>query len=111
MTLYNKKTGRPIRKSAGSVRQAGFVDSSLLDVEDVAPWTSDDSDDEDEAERRRNASKKSRKRKRSPSPPSPCLAPTVHDQEAEQLTDNELGGTFHRRDPKRAPISLQFNVP
>ncbi len=112
MTQYNKITGRPIRATAGKVRQdTDFVDSGLLEEDDL-PWlTSDDGDVEDDAEQRRRASKKARKRKRSPSPPSPCLAPIIRDQEAEQLTDNELGGAFHRRSSKKPPISLQFNVP
>ena len=112
MTQYNGKTGRPIRSSAGKVRQAvGYVDSSLLEPEDFVPWTSDESGEEDDVEEDCRIKKTTRKRKRSPSPPSPCLAPIIYNQQTEETTDNELGGAFHRRDSKMSPISLQFNVP
>ncbi|KAF1942473.1 hypothetical protein EJ02DRAFT_454170 [Clathrospora elynae] len=117
ITQYNKQTGRPIRKSAGKVKRvAGYVD---IEDEDFGPLTSDDESDdadeaEDEMESRGRADKKKKrelKRKRSPSPPSPHLAPIIYNQELDELTDNEDGGAFHRRTPKKPPITLQFNVP
>ena len=109
-TLYNMHTGRPIRRSA--VRKvAGYVDSGMLEEEGFVPFSSSESEDNEEMEQRGRANKLKRKRKRSPSPPSPRLAPVLYDQELDQLTDNEEGGVFHRRTPKKPPITLQFNVP
>ncbi|KAF1848504.1 uncharacterized protein K460DRAFT_353477 [Cucurbitaria berberidis CBS 394.84] len=111
-TQYNKQTGRPIRKSAGKARKAaGYVDSGMIEEDDYEPLTSDASDDDEVMEQRRRADKTQRKRKRSLSPPSPHLEPILYDQELDQLTDNELGGAFHRHTPKKPPITLQFNVP
>jgi hypothetical protein len=113
LTQYNKKTGRPIRKSAGKVKKvAGYVDSGILEEEGYEPSTDEASDDEEEEmEKRRRADKLIRKRKRSPSPPSPRLDPVIYDQELDQLTDNETSGAFHRSTPKKPPVTLQFNVP
>jgi hypothetical protein len=109
---YNKKTGRPIRKSAGKVKRvAGYVDSSLLeDEEGYESSASEESEDEDMIKRGR-AEKTRQKRKRSPSPPSPHLDPVIYSQELGELTDDETGGAFHRSTPKKPPITLQFNVP
>ncbi|CAO2654216.1 Nn.00g109490.m01.CDS01 [Neocucurbitaria sp. VM-36] len=112
LTQYNKKTGRPIRKSAGKAMKGdGYVDSGMLEEEDFLPLTSEESEDDDEMEQRSHLQKSKRKRKRSPSPPSPHLEPILYDQDLEQLTDNEQGGAFHHHTPKKQPVTLQFNVP
>ena len=118
ITQYNKSTGRPIRKSAGKVRKAaGYVDSGLLEVDDLAPFTTDESESEDADEddmkqsSRVATTKRKAKRKRSPSPPSPHLDPIMYDQEMEALTDDESGGAYHRHTLKKPPVILQFNVP
>lgn len=119
VTQYNKKTGRPIRRSAGKANKAaGYIDSALLEQElegfeeaDFNTCTSEDSDDEHNTGRRRRADRSKRKRKRSPSPPSPRLEPIVYDQEVEELTDNESNGAFHHQTSKKLPVTLQFNVP
>jgi hypothetical protein len=109
---YNKKTGRPIRKSAGKVKQAaGYVDSSILEEEeDYEPSVSEESEDE-EMDKRGRADKTKQKRKRSPLPPSPRLEPMIYNQELDDLTDDETSGVFHRNTPKKPSITLQFNVP
>jgi hypothetical protein len=111
---YNKSTGRPIRKSAGIVKKvAGYVDSGILEEDDFEPLTSDLSEDssEDEMVKRGRIDKTKQKRKRSPSPPSPRLDPIIYNQELEPLTDDETSGAFHHNTPKKAPVTLQFNVP
>jgi hypothetical protein len=109
---YNKKTGRPVRKSAGKVKKAaGYVDSSVLEEgPDYETSSSEESEDEDMEERGRTAKPK-QKRKRTPSPPSPRLEPVIYSQEMDELTDDETGGASHRNTPKKPPITLQFNVP
>ncbi|UPX09634.1 uncharacterized protein EKO05_0000319 [Ascochyta rabiei] len=116
VTQYNKQTGRPVRRSAGKMKPvAGYVDSSILEEEDFIPCTSgDDSEEEDDetsATPRGRADKTKRKRKRSPSPPSPRLDPIIYSQQLDELTDDETGGAFHRRIPKKPPLTLRFNVP
>ncbi|KAF2134489.1 hypothetical protein P153DRAFT_380307 [Dothidotthia symphoricarpi CBS 119687] len=119
MTQYNKKTGRPIRRSAGKVKKvAGYVDSATLEQQleefeaaEFSPLTSGESEDEDEMNHRGRADKSRRKRKRSPSPPSPRLDPIIYDQELDELTDSESNGVFRHQTPKKPPVTLQFNVP
>ncbi|KAF9696655.1 hypothetical protein EKO04_005460 [Ascochyta lentis] len=115
ITQYNKQTGRPVRRSAGKMKPvAGYVDSSILEEEDFIPYTSDDDseeEDETDAKPRGRADKTKRKRKRSPSPPSPRLDPIIYSQQLDELTDDETGGAFHRRTPKRPPVTLRFDVP
>jgi hypothetical protein len=108
---YNKKTGRPVRKSAGKAKKAaGYVDSSVLEEPDYEPTSSEESEDEDMEERGRTAKTK-QKRKRTPSPPSPRLEPMIYNQDMDELTDEETGGAFHRNTPQKPPVTLQFNVP
>lgn len=108
---YNKKTGRPVRRSAGKVKKAaGYVDSSIIEEVDYEPSTSEESEDEDVEERGRGTKTK-QKRKRTPSPPSPHLEPMLYTQQLDDLTDDETGGAFHRNTPKKPPVTLQFNVP
>ncbi|EDU41577.1 hypothetical protein L13192_00356 [Pyrenophora tritici-repentis] len=117
ITSYNKKTGRPVRKSAGKIQKvAGYVD---FEDDEFGPLTTDESEEEEEddmeprgrADKGKNKNKRMTKRKRSPSPPSPHLEPLLYDQELDELTDNEEGGAFHRHTPKKPPMTLQFNVP
>ncbi|KAJ4315814.1 hypothetical protein N0V94_005765 [Neodidymelliopsis sp. IMI 364377] len=93
---------------------AGYVDSSILEAEELIPFSSDDSeseeDDIDDIPRGRT-DKTKRKRKRSPSPASPQIRPMIYNQHLEELTDDENGGAFHRRTPKKPPITLRFDVP
>ncbi|KAL1794304.1 hypothetical protein ACET3X_007725 [Alternaria dauci] len=122
-TQYNQKTGRPVRKSAGKIKRvAGYVDfedpdfAALTDSELSELSELDDDDDDDDMTPLSLSGKKKKnkgalKRKRSPSPPSPHLEPLIHNQELDDLTDNEEGGAFHRNDPKKPPVTLQFNVP
>jgi hypothetical protein len=103
---YNKKTGRPIRRSAGHIKSlAGFVDSAVLDEDDDEPMEvpSEDDDDGEAIWRRR-----SKKRKRSPSPAPPPLDPIIYDEAAEGPSDNESIG--HDSDAY-TPVTLQFNIP
>lgn len=113
ITQYNKNTGRPVRRSAGKMkREAGYVDSKILEEEDFMPDSSgDESDDDEETPRGRGDRLKKRKRKRSPSPPSPRLDPIIYKPQLEGLTDDEASGTFHRRTPKKPPVTLRFDVP
>ncbi|KAJ4338838.1 hypothetical protein N0V95_007965 [Ascochyta clinopodiicola] len=115
VTQYNKQTGRPVRRSAGKMKLvAGYVDSSILEEEGFIPYTSDDDSEEEDdtsATPRGRADKTKRKRKRSPSPPSPRLDPIIYNQQLDELTDDETGGAFHRRTPKKPPLTLRFDVP
>jgi hypothetical protein len=112
ITQYNKKTGRPVRRSAGKMKPvAGYVDSRILEEEDFIPYTSNDETDEEEGTPRGRGDKQKRKRKRSPSPPSPRLDPIIYNPQLDGLTDDETGGAFHRRTPKKPPVTLRFDVP
>ncbi|KAJ4341249.1 hypothetical protein N0V87_001990 [Didymella glomerata] len=112
VTQYNKKTGRPVRRSAGKMKPvAGYVDSRILEEEDFIPYTSEDQSEEEEGTPRGRGDKPKRKRKRSPSPPSPRLDPIMYKPQLDELTDDEAGGTFHRRTPKKPPVTLRFDVP
>ncbi|RMZ69589.1 dna-binding protein [Pyrenophora seminiperda CCB06] len=115
---YNQRTGRPVRKSAGKMKKAeGYVDFEDELDDEFGPLTAEESEEEEQDDMKprrwgdRNKGRRITKRKRSPSPPSPFLEPLLYDQELEELTDNETGGAFHRRTPKKPPITLQFNVP
>lgn len=111
ITQYNKQTGRPVRRSAGKMKPAaGYVDSSILEEEEFVPYASEESEEADDTPRGR-AGKTRRKRKRSPSPPSPRLDPIIYNQQLDELTDSETGGAFHRRTPKKPPVTLRFDVP
>lgn len=96
-------------------KAVGYVDSCILEEDDLVPLTSDASEDDDEDDddmpQRGRPDKRKRKRKPSSSSLSPCLEPILYDQELDDLTDNELGGAFHRHAPKKSPVTLQFNVP
>jgi|SRR5690242_14940459 len=106
ITQYNKRTGRPVRRSAGKMKPvAGYVDSRVLEEGDFIPFTSEEESEEDDTGRMK------RKRKRSPSPPSPRLEPTIYKPTLDELTDDEAGGTFHRRTHKKLPVTLRFDVP
>lgn len=112
ITQYNKKTGRPVRRSAGRMKPvAGYVDSRILEEEDFIPSTSDDESEEGECTPRGRGDKPKRKRKRSPSPPSPRLNPIIYKPQLDEFTDEESGGTFHRRTPKKPPVTLRFDIP
>lgn len=112
ITQYNKRTGRPVRRSAGKMkRNAGYVDPTVLDEEDFLPYTSQDDSEEDTSSPRGRTEKHRRKRKRSPSPPSPHIAPIVYEPQLDELTDHETSGAFHRRTPKKPPVTLRFDVP
>ena len=91
---------------------AGYVDSRVLEEEDFIPHTSEDESEEDDTGTPRGrADKTKRKRKRSPSPPSPRLDPIIYNPQLDELTDDETGGAFHRRTPKKPPVTLRFDVP
>lgn len=114
LTRYNKDTGRPIRKSAGKAsKPRDYIDSGILDNDDFLASTTEDSDTEQDMGPRRSSArlKRNLKRKRSPSPPSPHLDPIQHSQELDEMTDDDVAGSFHRHTPKKPPITLQFNVP
>ncbi|KAF2631598.1 hypothetical protein BU25DRAFT_407244 [Macroventuria anomochaeta] len=114
ITQYNKQTGRPVRRSAGKMKPVeGYVDSRILEEEDFIPYTSnDESEEEDDIGTPRGRANKTKcKRKRSPSPPSPRLDPIIYNQQLDELTDDETGGAFHRRTPKKPPVTLRFDVP
>ena len=112
ITQYNKRTGRPMRRSAGKMKPvAGFVDSSIIEEQDFVPYTSEESEEDTDDTPRGRAAKTKRKRKRSPSPPSPRLDPIVYNPQLDEPTDDETGGTFHRRTLKKPPVTLRFDVP
>lgn len=109
---YNKKTGRPVRRSAGKMKPVpGYVDSRILEEEDFTPYTSEDESQEEEVTSRGWGDRRKRKRKRSPSPPSPRLNPIIYKPQLDEVTDDESGGVFHRRTPKKPPVTLRFDVP
>jgi hypothetical protein len=103
--LYNQKTGRPIRRSAGHIKSlAGFVDSAILDDDDDEPIEMPWEDEDGEIVRQ----PRSKKRKRSPSPPPPPLDPIIYDEAVDQLSDDDLVG--HNSDANTS-VTLQFNIP
>lgn len=102
---YNKKTGRPLRRSAGHIKSlAGFVDSAVIDEGDGEPIEFPSEDDEDEIIRQ----PRTKKRKRSPSPLPPPLDPIIYDEAADEPSDDESVG--HNSDAN-VPVTLQFNIP
>ncbi|KAH6643684.1 hypothetical protein C7974DRAFT_299409 [Boeremia exigua] len=106
ITQYNKRTGRPVRRSAGKMkRDAGYVDSTVIEEKDFIPFTSEDESEEDDSD------KPKRKRKRSPSPPSPPVDPIIYNPRLDDLTDDETVSAFRRRTPKKTPVTLRFDVP
>ncbi|KAJ4991474.1 hypothetical protein SVAN01_03121 [Stagonosporopsis vannaccii] len=110
ITQYNKRTGRPVRRSAGRMKPvAGYVDSRVLEEEDFTPFTSEDESEDDDTGRRKRL--RTRRHKRSPSPASPRLGPIIHKPMLDELTDNETGGAFYRRTPKKPSVTLRFDVP
>ncbi|EUC51275.1 hypothetical protein COCMIDRAFT_21262 [Bipolaris oryzae ATCC 44560] len=108
-TVYNKRTGRPIRRSAGKMKKPdGYVSFEADDGDLATTEESEDEEDEDEdMEPRGRANKK--KRKRGPSLPSPRLEPIIYNQELDEMTDIEEGVRHDLKKPP--PITLQFNVP
>ncbi|KAF3010665.1 hypothetical protein E8E13_005224 [Curvularia kusanoi] len=114
VTQYNKRTGRPVRHSAGKMqRVAGYVDPQVLDEEDFVPTTTEgESDDNESSSPRGRANKTRRKRKRSPSPPSPHLGPIDYHPQLDELTDDETSAAVRRRrTPKQQSVTLRFDVP
>lgn len=104
LTSYSKKTGRPIRKSAGKVqRKAGFVDSSVIEDEYEEPIETP-SEDEDVPMKQHHK----RKRKRSPSPEPPPLDDVIRIEDPGDLSDHE--GPLQKK-PVLPPVKLQFNIP
>ncbi|KAF2240872.1 hypothetical protein BU26DRAFT_201519 [Trematosphaeria pertusa] len=100
---YNKKTGRPIRRSAGKIKMiADYVDSAIIEDDEPSEVPSEDEDE---------VAKPSRKRKRTPSPPPPPLDPIIYDEEPDEASDEEDVGNFHHNVEKPPTITLQFNVP
>ncbi|KAG9206593.1 hypothetical protein G6514_003426 [Epicoccum nigrum] len=111
VTQYNKRTGRPLRRTAGKMKPvAGYVDSSVLEEEGFVPSSEGESDD-DETSSSRCADKTRRKRKRSPSPPSPRLDPIEYRPQLDELTDDEMSRAVSRRAAKQPSITLRFDVP
>ena len=108
-TVYNKQTGRPIRRSAGKIKKPDGYVSFEADDADLAT-TEESEDEEDEDMEPRGRANKRKKRKHGPSLPSPRLEPIIYNQELDEMTDIEEGV---RRDSRRKPppITLQFNVP
>lgn len=99
---YNKKTGRPIRRSAGQVKSlAGYVDSAVIELEDDEPIELPSEDENGEIIKH----KRVQKRKRSPSPPP--LDAIIYDESADEPSEDESAG----HSSAVAPITLQFNVP
>ncbi|KAF2640276.1 hypothetical protein P280DRAFT_452908 [Massarina eburnea CBS 473.64] len=106
ITQYSKKTGRPIRRSAGRVsHKDGYVDSAIIEdgIDEPIETPSEDEDGE--------PIKQQRKRKRTPSPIPPPLDPVIRDDEPDDLSDDEVGMFQYKAVADRAPITLQFNIP
>ncbi|KAF1979489.1 hypothetical protein BU23DRAFT_98938 [Bimuria novae-zelandiae CBS 107.79] len=104
-TQYSKKTGRPIRKSAGKVKaKAGFVDSKIIEdeYEEAIDTPSEDDDGHIKPQQ------KKRKRKRSPSPEPPPLGDVIRNEDPDELSDAE--GPFQKKS-RLPPVLLQFNIP
>lgn len=103
-TQYSKKTGRPIRRSAGKVKPtAGYVDSKVIEDEYDEPI---DVPSEDEDGHIKPQHK--RKRKRSPSPEPPPLGAIIRNDAPDELSEDDA--PFSKKS-KLPPIELQFNVP
>jgi hypothetical protein len=116
VTVYNKHTGRPIRRSAGKIKKLdGYVSFEDEDVIGLPTTDESEEEDEEEMEPRGRASKRrserSKKRKRGVSLTSPRLEPILYGQELDEMTDIEECGAFRRESQKASPMMLQFNVP
>jgi len=102
---YHKKTGRPVRRSAGKVTlQAGYVDSRVIEEECGEVIESSSEDDEEIIQPLRL-----RKRKRSVSLEPPPLDDIIRYDEPEGMSDEEE--PLRKNDGKGSPVVLQFNVP
>ncbi|KAF2656047.1 hypothetical protein K491DRAFT_597767 [Lophiostoma macrostomum CBS 122681] len=105
-TPVNKKTGRPIRRTAGQKKDRdGYVDSVVIEEEDDPIDVP--SEDEDG---RVVKPQRSKKRKRSPSPTPPPMEPIIYEESANESSDDEAPTKF-RRSVAEEPITLQFNIP
>lgn len=101
---YSKRTGRPIRKSAGKVKaKAGFVDSRVIEEEYEEPIETPSEDEDGEIK-----PQPKRKRKRSPSPKSPPLDDVIRNEVLDDFSDNEIS---LQKKPRLPPIIMQFNIP
>ncbi|KAF2012346.1 hypothetical protein BU24DRAFT_353309 [Aaosphaeria arxii CBS 175.79] len=108
VTRVNKRTGRPIRKSAGrSHRMDGYIDSSLIEEEepDLMEYPSED----EEGEKPKTA--RGRKRKRVPSPTPPPTEPFSYFEAPDEETDDESNRVIRRPSNATGPVVLQFNIP
>ena len=106
-TQYDKKTGRPKRRTAGQKKSVhGFVDSIVIEDEDEEPIQIPSEDDDGHMTKFPRV----RKRKRSPSPTPPPHDPIIYNEDVDEATDDESGGLFRHTSPK-ASVVLQFNVP
>ncbi|KAF2711806.1 hypothetical protein K504DRAFT_333623, partial [Pleomassaria siparia CBS 279.74] len=100
---YNRKTGRPIRRSAGRLSNiVGYVDSGI--IEDDADLPSEDNDEEVVK------TKRIKKRRRTPSLTPPPLDKIIYDELADLPSDDE-DSIHNSAAAAMAPITLQFNVP
>jgi hypothetical protein len=105
---YNKRTGRPVRRSAGQkkVSVAGYVDSKIIEEEDDSPIEMPLEDEDGDIVK----PVRTKRRKRSPSPTPPPFDPTIYNDEPDEQSDGEDVGMF-RRNATDTPIVLQLNVP
>ncbi|KAF9733284.1 hypothetical protein PMIN06_008767 [Paraphaeosphaeria minitans] len=104
-TQYSKKTGRPIRRSAGKAKPtAGYVDSKVIEDEYEEPIETPSEDEDGQIK----PTQAKRKRKRSPSPEPPPLDDVIRNDEPDERSDDE--DPFQKK-TKLPPIELQFNVP
>ncbi|KAK7183414.1 hypothetical protein PSPO01_10663 [Paraphaeosphaeria sporulosa] len=103
-TQYSKKTGRPIRRSAGKAKPTdGYVDSKVIEDEYEEPIETPSEDEDGHIKPTQK-----RKRKRSPSPEPPPLDDVIRNDEPDERSEDE--DPFQKKS-KLPPIELQFNVP
>ncbi|KAJ4346557.1 uncharacterized protein N0V89_010488 [Didymosphaeria variabile] len=103
-TQYSKKTGRPIRRSAGKAKPtAGYVDSKVIEDEYEEPIETPSEDEDGQIKHQQK-----RKRKRSPSPEPPPLDDVIRNEAPDERSEDE--DPFQKKS-KLPPIQLQFNVP
>jgi hypothetical protein len=103
-TQYSKKTGRPIRRSAGKLKpRAGYVDSKVIEDEYEEPIETPSEDEDGQIKPQQK-----RKRKRSPSPEPPPLDEVIRNEAPDERSEDE--DPFQKKS-KLPPIELQFNVP
>lgn len=116
--VYNRATGRPIRRGAGKkITSADFVDSTLTDL--IAGADESDASDHDPGEsaaytgedENHHKKQRTRKRKRTPSPTPPPCDPPMYVDEPEELTDSESSVSRSRISKAGPPVTLQFNIP